>query len=474
MMYSRGKSFLRSFGTYSIGVIGMRLIMFFMLPLYTYFIDAPEDYSYFDLSFSICLVLSPVLTLQMREVAMRFMLDNSSTDQSKVLTVIYLSIICFVLLTLVLSAVAHYLFDIPYLFYLTALLCILSIHDIVSQATRGLGHSGIYIQGNLLTTALIALFNIIFLVVLRQGIEGIFLSYIIAHCIGMLYNYFRIPQLLSLNCDGGLSPIISKALQYSIPLVAVYSITWLLSNSDRYIISYYHGLHASGLYAVAMRFSMIINAVAIIFYQAWQESAIRQSDAEDSHAFYQKMFNVFTVCIALLIIVCTFVLKVNYSWLVAPAYQDSLPLLFPLLVSMGLNALATAFFEPIYQSKLKTQNAIWSIAISAIVSICLNCLLVPMLGGCGAALIAITSNIILLSYRAVDCRQWVKTGINVKLIALILIISLSACVFYKVHSQLLNITYMILALAAVCWISRDTLRSLMSILVSSRRHKLEN
>ena len=67
---------------YSIGVIGNRLISFLILPFYTYFISNPSDYGYYDLCLNVCLTLLPITTLQMRESAFRFLLNNDN-EQSK-------------------------------------------------------------------------------------------------------------------------------------------------------------------------------------------------------------------------------------------------------------------------------------------------------------------------------------------------------------------------------------------------------
>ena len=73
---SRKKKFIKDFGIYAIGNLGSKLITFLMIPLYTYFVEKPSDYGYFDLCFQVCLLMFPIVTLQLRDGAFRFLLDT--------------------------------------------------------------------------------------------------------------------------------------------------------------------------------------------------------------------------------------------------------------------------------------------------------------------------------------------------------------------------------------------------------------
>ena len=93
---NRGKKILKDFGVYSIGVIGNRLISVLILPFYTYFISNPADYGYYDLCLNVCLTLIPITTLQMRESAFRFLLNNHEEELMK-------KIVTFIVRTLLIS-----------------------------------------------------------------------------------------------------------------------------------------------------------------------------------------------------------------------------------------------------------------------------------------------------------------------------------------------------------------------------------
>ena len=43
---NRGKKFFKDFGIYSIGILGTRIVMFLMVPFYTYFIADTAKFGY--------------------------------------------------------------------------------------------------------------------------------------------------------------------------------------------------------------------------------------------------------------------------------------------------------------------------------------------------------------------------------------------------------------------------------------------
>lgn len=59
-----------------------------------------------------------------------------------------------------------------------------------------------------------------------------------------------------------------------------------LGSSSRLFIEHFLGLEANGIFAVAMKFSTILETFSVIVYQAWQETAIKQYGAADRSKFF--------------------------------------------------------------------------------------------------------------------------------------------------------------------------------------------
>ena len=87
---NRGKKFFKDFGIYSIGILGTRIVMFLMVPFYTYFIADTAKFGYYDFCSQICLFLIPLTTLQMREASFRILFETENEDsRMEEVTIIY-------------------------------------------------------------------------------------------------------------------------------------------------------------------------------------------------------------------------------------------------------------------------------------------------------------------------------------------------------------------------------------------------
>ena len=67
---------------YSIGNLGSRLISFFMVPIYTFFLTT-EELGYYDIIISSISIVVPIISLQMETVVLRWMLDSNNAVRHK-------------------------------------------------------------------------------------------------------------------------------------------------------------------------------------------------------------------------------------------------------------------------------------------------------------------------------------------------------------------------------------------------------
>lgn len=78
-------------------------------------------------------------------------------------------------------------------------------------------------------------------------------------------------------------------LRYAIPMIPTTLLWWIVSVSDRYIITYMLGADANGLYAAAYKIPTIVVLVSTIFMDAWQVSAV--SEIKDRKALAKKIMD---------------------------------------------------------------------------------------------------------------------------------------------------------------------------------------
>ncbi len=457
---NRSKKFLKDFGVYAIGNLGSKLITFLMIPLYTYFVEKPSEYGYFDLCLQVCLLMFPIVTLQLRDGAFRFLLDTQDTNErTRIITFTYRTLGISILSTTVLTFVVSLLYPIDYMWSTIALMVVMAIYEFLAQVTRGLGNNKAFIAVGLIASFGICLFSIIFVAWLKMGIKGIFLANILARVMSIVIVELKMrtfSQFFNLKID--LKDISVQMLKYSIPLIPV-ALCWLLTTtSDRFFVKYYLGLEMTGIYAIAVRFGGVIHTLSNIFLQTWQENAIQQYNSQDRDDFFSKVFNYYIYVLCLVLIAFTFTLKICYGWIVGSNYQESLEYLYLINVSTTLFAI-TVYFELPYQCAKDTKRAIPSIILTAAISILMNFILTPLLHIYGVILTSIISYMTLIIYRWIDTRRYFNLHFHGATLIPLCLILVSAIPFYLNENHLIDALYIVFTIIVLYLISPNELKS---------------
>ena len=79
-------------------------------------------------------------------------------------------------------------------------------------------------------------------------------------------------------------------LTYCVPLIPTAVFWWIMGVSDRYLVKWFVGSDANGIYAVAYKIPTILTILATVFMDAWQLSAIAESGDRRAQArFYARV-----------------------------------------------------------------------------------------------------------------------------------------------------------------------------------------
>jgi len=459
---SRGSKFLKDIGIYAIGAIGSKIITFLMVPLYTYFVHDTSDFGYYDVCLTVCFLLMPFVTLQLRDGAFRFLLDcDDETRRQRIVTFVSRTMLSTmslaVMVTIVLALTTH----IAYLGYVLALLVAMSLQEVFSQVFRGLGNNRAFVMVGILSALGIGLFSVLFVAGLGWGIKGVFLANILARILALAFVELRVNLIFKYTRWSLSSLEVGKdILRYTLPLLPGSLCWWITGSSEPLFIKHFIGLDVNGVYAVAMRFTGIISTLAIIFYQAWQETAILQYNSPDRDRFFSKMFNGYIFLLATILVGYVFLLKVNYWWLVAPEYQYSLLFIYPLGVSAVIFAVA-AFFDMGYQCAKDTKRTLPAIVLAAVVNVVLNLTLIRLIGIYGVILTQIVTYLVLVVYRWHDMKRYFVLKIDVRVVVPIVVILVSAVPFYLSSNSWYDIAFMLVALAIIAWSSDREMREML-------------
>ncbi len=451
---SRSSKFMKDVGIYAIGNLGSKVITFLMVPLYSYFVEQPADYGYYDICLTVIFLLMPFVTLQLRDGAFRFLLDSKDDEErTKIVTMVYRTLLFTTVLTVAFSLAIAAFYDVKYLWYTLALLITMSLQEVISQVFRGLGNNKAFVTVGILSAFGIGVFSIIFVTFLHMGIKGIFLSNIIARFMALAIVEYRVKTLRQfLNVKVKSRTVTRNILKYTLPLLPGSLCWWLTGSSDRWFIQEFLGLESNGIYAVALRFTSIIQTFSIIFYQAWQETAILQYHSKDRDTFFSKMFNSYIYILAVMLVLFCFILKINYGWLVNHSYQGSVWYLYPMALSAILFAIS-AFFDMGYQCAKDTKRTLSAIVLAAAVNVTLNFILIKPFGIRGVLATSILTYLLLAICRWHDMKRYFKLSIYRVSVLSFTIILTSALAFYYCQAMwqdLLAMTLLLMVLLKFC------------------------
>ena len=313
---NRSTKFINDIFIYAIGNLGSKLITFLLVPLYTYYIS-PDDFGYYDIVLTLTFLAMGFITFQLRDGTFRFLLDNEDEYTRKgVVSFSYKLMAQSSLVVLLVGIVFSFFYDIRDWGCIVAFVITLSLYEVEVQIVRGLGQNKSFVLAGILTAFQIGLYSLIFVAWLRMGIAGIFCSNILSRLVTMVIIEFRARVFKRYFIVSFRDKSLNRALlKYSLPLLPNAVCWWLLGSSSRLFIEHFLGLEANGIFAVAMKFSTILETFSVIVYQAWQETAIKQYGAADRSKFFSRIFNTYILILSVLALIFVFVLKINYSWL---------------------------------------------------------------------------------------------------------------------------------------------------------------
>lgn len=457
---SRSSKFLKDIGIYAIGNLGSKIITFLMLPLYTHYV-APADYGYYNICLTVVLLLLPFTTLQLRDGAFRFLLDSTSTEQrEKIVTGTYKTLLLSILLWGGAGVIVSLVTNIAYFWYTVAFLVAFTLQEVISQVIRGLGNNKAYVAVGILASLGIGIFSVIFVVWLKMGIKGIFLANIIARVLCLVIVELKVKSFVRFFKPYlKVGQVAKDLLRFSLPLLPGSLCYWLTTSSDQWIIKLYLGDEMTGIYATAVRFTSILQIAVYIFYQAWQETAILQFNSKDRDVFFSKMLNTYICLLCLLGVTYNFMLKLNYGWLVGAEFQDSWLYLYPLGISALLYAIS-AFLEMGYQCAKDTKRLLPAIILCAVINVSLNIITIKLLPDeykmFGAVFTAIVTYLVLVVYRWIDVRRYLKLKVKTSTLVPIAVLVLASVPYYMNQHLWQDAVTLVVAVAIIlCFTPRE-------------------
>ena len=434
----RSKELVKNTAILTIGKLCTQFISFLLLPLYTSLLK-PSEYGVVDLLTTYISLLLPLVCWQFDQGIFRFMLDaRDSKDKVKTLfsSVFIINILQCAVVSVLYITLQGFI-NSEYKVYLLFGVILNVLSGLLMQFARGLGKMLQYSISSFLTASATVVLNILFIVVLKYGAQGMFLAMIGGILLNCIYLFFSLKIWNFFDFRYFDKSLVSEVGKYSLPLVPNQISGWVLSASDRTIVSHFIGVSANGIYSVANKFSNLIGTFYGFFNLAWVETVSVHFNDEDKEEFISTMMQTtlelfICVCIGIMSII-PFVLPILVDAQYSDAYQQ-----IPILMLAVIFQIVVGLYSAVYIALKKSLTIARTTIAGAVINVIVHLALIKFVGLYAASISTLVSFAIVALYRRRDVRKYIRISFSPSFFAYNSVATIIVMFSYYLNNVLLN------------------------------------
>ncbi|MDO9634876.1 MAG: oligosaccharide flippase family protein [Paludibacter sp.] len=393
------RQFIRDIGVYGFSGMLVRLISFLLIPLYVRVLST-DDYGIIDLISLFGTLSGVVLSLELYQSVSRYFAGGGAVSRREYAsTGLMFYLYSYTLFTTLMLVFAEQLSELIFsikgreeIFRIAVLsMPVTALFSYFQNMLRYSLQSVKYSLINIFYSVATILLSVLFVVVLNQGLSGVYLGLIAGGIPSIMLSIWFNKQHLSFTWS---QQVMKQMLRFSLPLtasaLAIYSLTYF----DRILIRHFLSLSDLGVYAVAFRIaaipvvlmSIVNSSFLPLIYKHYRESSI----SRDLTRIYGYGFVGGIALITLLSLFSGSIISI----ITTPEYHEAARVL-PLLLFSGFLIQFAGMFVGLSLAE-KTSITALIYAGGLVLNLVLNIYLIPTLGITGAGWSALGSSVLIL------------------------------------------------------------------------------
>ena len=443
---SRNRALLVGTLTYSIGNIGTKILSFLIVPLYTFYIST-TDMGDYDLLMTTASLFSPLITLKIAEASYRWIINDRENAGKTVSATYQLLLQNCVLCVFIILGINHFV-PIWNCWYFIGILLTDRIMECLQKLLRGFGNQKLFAVSGILYTAFMVTYNFIQITIFHAGVTAMLQGVLLGHIFTIIFILTCEKRLRVFKLPKNYRKLQVEMIKYSAPLVPSTLCWWVMSASDRYVIRWFLGKSANGIFAVAHKFPTILNTLFVMFNNAWTDMALSQmQDSEDSVEYSSKLFKryyTFSFGMTLVLIPMT---KIVTQLVLSDSYKSGSTLIGFLYIGAIFQGFSS-FCSVGYLKDKKTIRAAYSSAFGAIINFLFDLVTMRFIGLYAAAISTLLGYFAMWIMRMHDIKDVFpikiekKTfGFNLGLCVIMAIVSIKSTIYIDVIFSVAAMTY---------------------------------
>ena len=397
------KRLLTNTAVFTVGKLLSKLLVFFMIGLYTACLSEAE-FGTAELITGAANLLIPLACVGISEGIFRSAAAKGGDKEAFLtcgLLVYGVSSAVFLCLSPLLGLIPRFAGAV---WLIAVYVVVANLHTVVSQYLCAIGRTTLFAGQGILNTALVIGLNILFLPVLDFGVTGYVGSIILADLLTTVFlivvtRLWRAVKPRSISRE-----TIAAMLRFCLPLVPTTVFWWITGVSDRYMVDMMCSPELNGLYTAAYKIPNLLIYAITIFDSAWKLSVSAEEDPEACAAFYSRVWRAYTT-LAFLggggLILCS---RLFAGLLFAGDFVEAWVYIPTLTFATVFTALCT-FLGSVYFASKRTMGSMLTALVGAVLNVILNLLLIPSLGAMGASVATFASYFAVCLLRLVTGRR---------------------------------------------------------------------
>lgn len=416
------------------------------------------EYGTYDLLLTLISLVLPLATLQIQTAAFRFLVQirkNKENSSCVITNILFFTIICSVIPIIVIYFSIN-----EFSCFIRTLICLYFLFDIFlqtfQQIVRGLGKNTLYSVSTILNATINMALLYILIDVYNFGLLGVIGAITIANFFASLFLFYKssLAKYISFNLIS--KDLTKQMILYAWPLIPNNLSSWIMTLSDRLLLSFFLGVEANAVYAVAKKIPNLLTVVQSTFALAWQENASLSADDNDIDSYYSKMFS---LVFDLVIGACAVLIGLSpllFALLIRGDYMEAycqIPILFIALTFTTLSS----YLAGIYIADKRTKAIGITTTIAATINLGIDLILIPFIGIWAASLSTLIGYLFLFIYRIIDLKKFHKLTINYLHIILWVGILIVFSFISFINNMICNCAILILGLTVFIYLNRNVI-----------------
>lgn len=388
-----------------------------------------------------------------------------------------------------LSAVACYLFVLPYLlgglsierqfqscFYVMALYLFVRPLNIICLNLARVNGKTIYINSiNFINKVVSVLAGLLLLVYIIKELVGYFVGSLIGEYLIFLFLAYWLVRNYRIRIISFSGKLARQLIYFGLPLLFSELAYLLLSYGDRYIILYFHGKKELGLYSVGYNLAMYVAelvtfsvsyAIVPLFVKKYSAEGVKATEDFLEHSFYYLLVGIIPICFGYYAVSKdVFVLLASKKYLEAALFS---PWILYGSLFLGMNSVLNA---GLYINK-KSKVIFAIICIAVVLNISLNLLLVPRFNVMGAAWATLISCFVASCLTVVLSFGYIKIRVKLRIVKHVILAWLMylSVISISMDNLLLTLTLKLIVGAVItgsgiCILEKEIARKFIKLLL---------